>query len=290
MQNSVENVLATVTEKVLEKPVIQFPNISLSFSDVIWMGMILAIFYGIFFTIKLILALQVKRNKIKKAQSKTLSQLAGYVVAITAIASAFSSVGYSLTYLLVGSTALLVGLGFGLQQLFVDLVSGVILLIDPNINYGDVISVDIPGTSVKMQGRVIQIGLRTTTLETIDNERLIVPNSKVLSNGVRSLMRSSGSVRFRVQVLVAYDSNMENAKNLMTKSVLSHEKVDQEPKPTIIIKNFEENGVLLEIRFWMKEIFNSENILSDIRFKILENFRNEGIEIPYPQRVMIEKK
>lgn len=287
---NVETLLATVTEKVLEKPIISLPNISLSFSDLFVVGVIFVVAYLIHTAIKLVMALQVKRNKIKRAQSKTLSQLIGYVITILAVGAAFSSVGYSLTYFFLGSTALLVGLGFGLQQLFVDLISGVILLVDKNINYGDVINVDIPGSHERMKGKITQIGLRATQLETIDNEVMIVPNSRMLTSGVRSLMRGNGAARFRVQMQVSYESDMEKVKTLMSKAVLSNEKVDRDPEPTLIIKEFAENGVLLEIRFWMKEIFNSEIILSDIRFEILRLFNENEIEIPYPQRVMHEKR
>jgi small-conductance mechanosensitive channel len=287
---NVDTLLATVTEKVLEKPIIKLPNISLSFSDLFIVGIIFSVAYLIYTAIKLLIALQVKRNRIKKAQSKTLTQLISYIIAIFAVGAAFSSFGYSLTYFFLGSTALLVGLGFGLQQLFVDLISGIILLIDKNVNYGDVIDVDIPGAKIHLRGKIVQIGLRATQLETIDNEIMIVPNSRMLTSGVRSLMHGNGSARFRVTMQVSFDSDMDKVKKLMTKAVLSHEKADQEPKPTIIIKEFTDNGVLLEIRFWMKELFNSEIILSDIRFETLKLFRENNIEIPYPQRVMQEKK
>jgi small-conductance mechanosensitive channel len=281
-------ILATVTQSVFDKPVIHYSNINISVSEIIFIGAIFVIAYFCHVAFKILMAIQVKRNRIKRAQSKTLSQLAGYIITIVAIAVAFSYVGYSLTYFLLGSTALLVGLGFGLQQLFVDLIAGVILLLDKNINYGDVLRVDIPGVT-NMQGRIIQIGLRATLLETIDNERVILPNSKVLSNSIKSLMRGNGAARFRVQVPVSFEQDMDLAKKLMTQAVLENEKVDKELQPTIIIKSFEENSIILEIRFWMKELFNSENILSDIRFEILKKFNKNEVSIPYPRRVIHEK-
>jgi small-conductance mechanosensitive channel len=119
---------------------------------------------------------------------------------------------------------------------------------------------------------------------------MIVPNSKMLQSGVKSLMRGNGAARFRVCVGVSYESDMEKAKLIVTKAVLSHPKIEEEPKPTIILKSFDESGVTLEVRFWMKELFNSENILSDVRFAILDSFRKDGISIPYPHRVITEKK
>jgi small-conductance mechanosensitive channel len=284
MQN-IDTVLATITEKVLEKPVIGVENFNLTFAEFVAVGIIFAVAYGIYWVIKIFFLWQVRRDKLRRSQSRTLIQLAGYIITLVAVTYAFSAVGYSLTYLLVGSTALLVGLGFGLQQLFVDLISGVILLIDKNINYGDVVFLEA-GSQKEFRGRIHKIGLRTTILETIDNEMVIIPNSKMLQTGIKSLMRGSGSVRFRINVLVAFNSDMQKVKELIFKSVKSHEKIESSPEPTIILKSFENDGVLVEVRFWMKELFNSENILSEVRFKILEGFQNAGIEIPFPQRVI----
>jgi small-conductance mechanosensitive channel len=283
---NLESILATITDKVLQKPLLQLPNISITFTNLLFVGLIFLIAYFVHTLFKLLMALQVKRNVIKRAQSKTLSQLAAYVFTILAVAASFSYIGYSLSYFFLGSTALLVGIGFGLQQLFVDLISGVILLIDKNVNYGDVVMIDIPGSSINNSGRIVQIGLRTTQLETIDNQILIVPNSKILSNGLKSLMRSRGAVRFRIDLHVAYNSDMEKVKTLMIKAALSNYNTEKDPVPNIIVKSFDDNGVSVELRFWMKELFNSENHLSEIRFEILKLFRENNIEIPFPQRVV----
>ena len=288
--NEIDKLVGTVTDKVLDQPVINFSNFKLDFSDIVEIGIIFAVAYAVYWSFRFFMAWRVRSDKVRKSQSRTLMQLASYVITVVAVTYAFSAVGYSLTYLLVGSTALLVGLGFGLQQMFMDLISGIILLIDKNVNYGDVIRVDMQGIQAPMYGKITHIGLRTTLLETIDNEVMIVPNSRMLQSGVKSLMRGNGSARFRVTMRVSYDSDMELAKQLMMKAVELNEKTDDEPKPTIIIKSFEDSYILLEIRLWMKEIFNSEIILSDIRFKILELFKKEGLEIPYQQRIITEKK
>lgn len=288
--NEIDKLVGTVTEKVLEQPVVSFSNFKLDFADLFEIGIIFAVAYAVYWSFRFFMAWRVRSDKVRKSQSRTLNQLASYVITVVAVTYAFSAVGYSLTYLFVGSTALLVGLGFGLQQMFMDVVSGIILLIDKNVNYGDVIRVDMQGIQNPMYGKITNIGLRTTLLETIDNEVMIVPNSRMLQSGVKSLMRSNGSARFRVTMRVSYDSDIEVAKQLMMKAVDLNDKTDKEPKPTIIIKSFEDSYILLEIRFWMKEIFNSEIILSDIRFKILELFKEEGLEIPYQQRIVTEKK
>jgi len=285
-----DSILQQIAQKFLDKPIIKLTNNVISFSELIYVAIVLSVGYFVYFSIRIFVNFQIKRKKIRGAQGKVLLQLFGYVVTITTIFFVAKVLGYSLSYFLLGSTALLVGLGFGLQQLFVDLVSGVILLIDKNVNLGDVVRVDIPSSKEKMLGKVYHIGIRTTLLQTIDNEFHIIPNSKFLSSGVSSLMRDKGAARFRIHVQVEYKTDMQLAQKVLIDSVLADIRVDREPSPTIIIKEFMDNGIMLETRFWMKELFNSEQILSDIRFKIVEEFRKNSIIIPFPQRVMYEKR
>lgn len=284
-----DTIIEQIAQRLLDKPILKFANNAISLSDIFYVGIVIFVAYFVYFSVKIFVNMQIKRKKIRGAQGKTLMQLFGYVVTISGLFFAAKVLGYSLSYFLLGSTALLVGLGFGLQQLFVDLVSGVILLIDQNVNLGDVVKVDIPSGRENMYGKVYHIGLRTTLLQTIDNEFHIIPNSKFLSSGVRSLMRDKGAARFRIHVQVDYKTDMELAQKVLMSCVLQDVRVEKEPSPTIIIKEFMDNGIMLEIRFWMKEIFNSEQILSDIRFQIVEEFRKNDIVIPFPQRVMYEK-
>jgi small-conductance mechanosensitive channel len=220
------------------------------------------------------------------AQSKILVQLSGYMIFVITLFYIPTIFGYSLSYFFLGSTALLVGLGFGLQQLFLDLLSGVLLLIDKNINLGDVIKLD----NVNLpQGKIIHIGLRTTQVQTVDNQIILIPNSKMLSLGINSMMRERGSARFRIAISVAYNSDLDKVMNIVKKILNRDVRIDKDPEVNVILKDFGENGILLEARFWMKELFNSENILSDLRFELLKEFRTGEIEIPFPQRVIHNK-
>lgn len=289
--NTPSEVLATVTEKVLDKPIIHYSSLSISLSEIMIVGIVLVAAYFCHILFKLFMALQVRRNRIKLAQSRTLSQLVGYIIAFFAVTISFSSVGYSLTYFLLGSTALLVGLGFGLQQLFVDLISGIILLLDKNINYGDIVRVDIPGVSPGMVGKITLIGLRATILETVDNERVLVPNSKLLSNNLRSLMKGRGSVRYRVQIPVSFEEDFNLISGLVIQAVSTNPKIDKTPAPVIMIKNFTDNHIEMEVCFWMKELFASEVILSEVRLEILRLLRENNLTILHPQVVhSYEKK
>lgn len=281
-----ETFLFQYLDTLFDKPLVHLADTAISFSTLIYVAIILVVANAVYLFVRILVNIQIKRNKIRSAQGRSLLQLFGYILTIISFLFIIRNLGYSLSYFLVGSTALLVGLGFGLQQLLLDVVSGVILLIDKNVNLGDVVRVDIPSGKEDMHGRIHHIGIRATLLQTIDNEFMVIPNSKFLASGVRSLMRDKGSARFRINIQVQFSEDMEKARRILMEAVLKDERVDKTPTPTIIIRDFRDNGVLLEIRFWMKELFNSENILSDIRFQILQDFNNNKIVIPYPQRVI----
>jgi small-conductance mechanosensitive channel len=266
-------------------PIVEVANRSISIYTIFYVALIVVIANIVYLSARLLLNIQIKKKKVRSAQGRALLQLFGYVVTITAFFFILNTLGYSLSYLLVGSTALLVGIGFGLQQLFVDVISGIILLIDKDVNLGDVVRVDIPSGKENIHGKIYHIGLRATLLQTIDNEFMIVPNSKILSSGITSLMKDKGSVRFRIHIQVEFNQDIDIAKEIMTKAILKSSHVDKNPAPTVIIKDFKDSGILLEARFWMKELFNTENFLSEIRGQILDDFRKQNINIPYPHIV-----
>ncbi len=277
-----EKILSQYLSAVYEKPILEVAHASISFSTIFYIAIILIVANLVYLGLKLFVSIQIKRNKIRNAQAKSLLQLFLYLLFIITFLFILNALGYSLSYLFVGSTALLVGLGFGLQQLFVDVISGVILLIDKNINLGDVVRLDTLSNKENMLGRIHHIGLRATLLQTIDNEFMIVPNSKFLTSGISSLMKDKGAVRFRIKVLVEYNEDMTLVRKVITEALFKNINVEKAPEPTIIAKDFADSGVLLEVRFWMKEIFTFENIVSDIRYQILEDFRTNNITIPFP--------
>jgi small-conductance mechanosensitive channel len=283
------NEINKLTEKFLSQPVLEIAKNKISLEEILYSLLIIVVAYFIFLGFKTITNIQIKRKKVRGVQGKTLIQLFKYMVSISTFFFIMNTLGYSLSYIFLGSTVLLVGLGFGLQQLFLDLISGVILLIDKNVNLGDVVKVDMGG-SINMFGKIYHIGLRTTLLQTLDNEFIIIPNSKLLSSGAKSLMRDKGSVRFRINVGVHYATDMALARKIIKQVMYRDVRVDQDPATTIILKDFTDHSILLEARFYMKEIFNSENILSDLRFEILEEFRKNNINIPYPQIVIHQPK
>lgn len=267
-------------ESLLSIPLITFNQVSVSLLQVAIFLLVIAVAVGVRWGVHMLILVQTKRKKLRKEQGQTLEQLSSYLIYPSAALIAFQISGVSLSYLFVGSAALLVGIGFALQQLFQDSISGVILLLDRNINIGDVVSTN------EYKGKIHSIGIRTTQLLTIDNEFIIVPNSKILAVGLHDLSQSRGPARFRIKVVVRYETNPEHARRILIESAYSHERVERNPEATAIIRDFGDNGYVMELRFWMTELFYNENILSEIRYTIVKNFEKEGIVFAVPQTVV----
>ncbi len=206
-------------------------------------------------------------------------QLMSYVVYVIAIVIAIDSLGVNITVLLAGSTALLVGLGLGLQDFFRDLVAGIIILSQRTVTAGDI--VEIAGTV----GKVQDVGLRTTSLLTREDIVMIVPNTKLTNENVINWSQNNSKVtRFEIKVGVAYGSDTALVNDLLIKSAIENKDVIKIPEPTVIFDNFGDSRLDFRLTFYSQNLFRIERTKSDIRFSIDRNFREAGIKIPFPQR------
>jgi small-conductance mechanosensitive channel len=187
-------------------------------------------------------------------------------------------VGVQLSLLLAGSAALLVGIGLGLQQTFNDLVSGLILLFEGSINIGDIVELDNG-----LVGRIAEVGLRTSKVETRDAIGIIVPNSKFINNNIINWSHNRSLTRFMVQVGVAYRNNPRHVEAILLTVAQAHIEIAKSPGPNVRLKDFGESGVMYELLFWTYSAWRIEFIKSELRYVIFEKFQEEGIEIPFNQ-------
>jgi small-conductance mechanosensitive channel len=218
---------------------------------------------------------------IKKVELSTqfaINQLLTYIIFVIAIFIAMENLGIQMTLIWGGAAALLVGIGLGLQQTFNDLISGIILLFERTVEVGAV--VDISGTV----GKVRKIGLRTSIIETRDNQAIIVPNSKLIVDIVNNWNHNDNKVRFNISLGVAYGSDMAIVRQLLLQSAYEHPSVLPDPKPFVRFIDFGDSALKVELHFWSDELMPIENVKSDIRFAIHQSFRNNGISFPFPQR------
>jgi len=199
-----------------------------------------------------------------------------YALAVTIT---LSSVGVDLTSLTVFSGAVGVGVGFGLQKIFSNFVSGVILLLDKSLKPGDVI--DMNG----VQGRIAQINARYAAVETLDGKAYLIPNENLIGNEVINLSYSNSRLLIRADVGVAYDADPRQAMELMVQAALSTPRVLAEPAPKCLLTSFGDSSINLSVGFWIEDPHEGiGNVRGDVLLAIWDAFNAAGVSIPFPQR------
>ena len=186
--------------------------------------------------------------------------------------------GVNVTAIFAASAALLIGVGLALQTLFQDIISGVFILLDQSVHVGDIIELD------GKVGRVEEIKLRTTRAVTFDNKVLIIPNHLYLTNSLYNWTQNGTETRENVQVGVAYGSDTELVKKILIEVALSHPKVYQHPEPMVLFTDFGDSALIFKLIFTLNDSFVSSIPKSEIRFAIDKKFRENGVQIPFPQR------
>jgi small-conductance mechanosensitive channel len=213
-----------------------------------------------------------------------MSKAARTVLLILAVLVALPAVGIDLTVLSVFGGALGVGIGFGLQKVASNYISGFIILLDRSVRIGDLITVD------NKYGEVSQINTRYTLLKALDGTETIVPNETLITQTVVNHSLSKPNVRIALPVQVSYDADLERAEALMLEAANSHIRVvhdEPDNPPRVFLKEFADNGILLELAVWIRDPSEGQaNLRSDINWAIWRRFKAAGIEIPFPQRVV----
>ncbi len=211
---------------------------------------------------------------------EVLARLAKAALSLVALLLSLSLVGIDVTALSVFSGALAVGLGFGLQKIASNYVSGFIILLDRSIRLGNLVSLD-DGTT----GTVTSITTRYTVLRTLTGTEVIIPNEYLVSNMVRNLSFSDSRIRVATCVSVAYDTDVERAMAIMVDIALAHPRVLHDPAPGVLLTAFADSGINLELGFWIADPeTGTGGVRSEINLEILRAFRRESVEIPFPQR------
>lgn len=224
-------------------------------------------------------------RKLERTQSvaPAMRVLGAKLTRITLITAAFlialSAVGIDLTALAVFGGALGVGLGFGLQKIFSNLVSGVILLMDRSIKPGDVIAV---GTSF---GWINHLGARYASVITRDGIEHLIPNEELITQRVENWSYSNDLVRLRIPIGIAYHSDPRLAMKLCVEAAEMMPRVQLQPEPRCQLMGFGDSSLNLELRIWINDPQNGRaNVISEVLLGVWDRFHEHGIEIPFPQR------
>ncbi len=263
-------------KEILDYQLLHFGNYTLHVHNLLGIA-ILVISAGI---ILRLLSRGIRKNqKIDEGAKYSIKQLARYTVIVISILVGITLLGFDLSVLFVGSAALLVGIGFGLQHLFNDFISGIIILFDGTIKVNDVIEVD------GIVCRVREIKLRTTAVITREDKFIILPNSLITQGKVVNWTYSHLTSRFEIVVNIAFDEDVPAVMKLFKEVTLQHKSVSTSPEPSIRITRFGDFSVEITIMFWCAEVFRVENIKSELRVSIFNAMAANNIRFPYPQQI-----
>lgn len=267
-------------EEFLNYNLFHFGNYSISVYHLVLLGILAVVTWIVLFLLRKAIY---RSSSMDTGRKYALYQMIRYFLLVIVIAIALESLGVSLTVLLAGSAALLVGVGLGLQNLFNDFVSGLILLVDGSVEVNDVIEVD------GMVARVESIKLRTSVVRTRDEKYIIVPNSVLTGSKLINWTHHDQLSRFEITVGVAYASDVDKVREIMVNVARQHPQVSGKREPFARLTNFGDSSIDFELLFWTDEVFRVENTKSDIRIGICQAFRENGVEIPFPQRVLHQR-
>lgn len=219
-----------------------------------------------------------KKRLTDEGRRYAVVQISQYIIYITAILLSLESLGVPLTWIVTSSTALLVGIGFGLQDTFKDFLSGIILLFEASVGVNDVVQIG------DLIGKVNRIGIRTTEVQTRDGIMVIVPNARLTSDNIINWSHGNRIARFGIEVGVAYGSDVPKVIEILASCAEEHDKVLKTPTPKVQFKEFGDSSLNFDLLFWTRDSFHVEFIKSEIRVSIDAAFHQEGITIPFPQR------
>lgn len=212
-----------------------------------------------------------------------LSKIVQFSLMGLAVMLALGAVGIDLTAFAVFTGALGVGIGFGLQKIISNFISGIILLLDRSLKPGDVIEVET-GNGVTY-GWIEKLGLRYTSVTTRDGTETLIPNETFITNPVTNWSFSNSRVRCKLPIGVSYNTDVELALKLCIEAADAVPRVLEQPAPVCQLRGFGESSVDLELRFWISDPRSGvKNVESEVNLNIWKLFREHSIEIPFPQR------
>lgn len=200
------------------------------------------------------------------------------IVYFMVVIIALETADIDLTVFWASSAALLVGVGIGLQNFFNDVVSGFVLLLEGGVRVGDELEVD------GMMVRVERIDLRSTRVITRFGNLMVIPNGLISGQTVRNFTQGESATLIKLDVGVAYGSDVELVKSLLLESANADDDVIRKSETAVLFNEFADSSLLFTVYFWIEQPFMRKLIASNIRFRIDEAFRANGVRIPFPQR------
>lgn len=279
MNDTTNSALASFRD-VLNYPLFKMGEASLTLSVIVKLlllfALVLAAEYLLrrYFTKRLL-----KRTRLDASLQYGIARIGGYVFILLGFYVALTALGINLSSLAVVAGAIGVGIGFGLQNIIHNFVSGLIILIERPIALGD--RIEVAGVA----GNVTRIRLRSTEIVTNDNISIIVPNSDFITHPVTNWSHGDPRVQIRIPVGVAYGTDVEQLRTVLLGVAAEHPKVLKLPEPTVFFDRFGDSALQFELGVWTSEMAHSpRRFRSELNFAIERKLREHHIQIPFPQR------
>jgi len=247
--------------------------------------LLIVAFIGTHFVLKFIRVMYTRKmegdNKLKFT---SVFKFIKYIVYTVVILFTLSASGVNITVLITASAALFVGLGLALQEIFQDVIGGILIMVDKSITAGDIIEID------GRVGRVFEIKLRTTRALTRDDKVIIIPNHKFITDTLYNYTQNHKTTREFVSVGVAYGTDTRMVEEVLLSCTKAHSDVLKHPKPFVLFENFGDSSLDFSLYFFVRDSFGDPRVKSEIRYEIDKRFRESDISIPFPQRDVHIKK
>lgn len=223
-------------------------------------------------------------TKIDNIVFDLLNRFSGAIVYAVAVVLALDIMGINVMPFVAGAGVLGVAIGFAAKDTLSNLIAGILLIIDRPFEIGDRIEVWSAPKGSASWGDVTDIGLRATKIKTTDNIIIVIPNNEIMKRDIVNYTLSSTSIRVRINIGVAYDTDIEMAKTLILNVASDVTWVQDHPKPKVVVRNFGESSVDLQLRVWIKDARQRMNTISTVTDRVKSAFDREKVEIPYPKR------
>jgi small-conductance mechanosensitive channel len=266
---------------VFTKPIFQLGQTWVSLATIVQFVVVVALVVTLSRLSRRVLRTRVlMHTKLDAGLQYAIARIVSYIVLVLGLLIGLETLGINLSSLAVVAGALGVGIGFGLQNIVSNFVSGLIILAERPIQVGD--RVDLGRGAV---GQVKRIGARATHVLTNDNIMIIVPNSEFVSGRVINWTHLDPRVRFRLPVGVSYGSDPRLVEKFLLEVARANSNVLPDPAPTVVFKEFGDSALLFELRVWSSDMtYRPGSLESQINFAIWDKFKEHGIEIPFSQR------
>ena len=223
-------------------------------------------------------------TKIDNILFELFNRFSGAVIYCVAVVLALDILGVNVMPFVAGAGVLGVAVGFAAKDTLSNLIAGVLLIIDRPFEIGDRIEIWSAPAGSATWGDVIDIGLRATKIKTTDNIIIVIPNNEIMKRDIVNYTLISTKIRVRINIGVAYDTKIELAKKVILEVASRLDWVLQDPAPRVVVRNFGESAIDLQLRVWIQNARQRMNTISAITDQVKSAFDQEGIEIPFPKR------